>query len=215
MLVAAVICPATPLLVPEVAVGAAGDLTEAREGCLSALRSGLAAAPDVVEVVTSGDSATWAAHPVSFARLGLPGDSPDARPAALHVGQWLLDQVGWGGTVRLRSIADGDDVARGSDRVVVLALADGSARRSTAAPGHLHPDAEAYDAALAAAVGAADTAALLALEPEDDERLLVAGRPALQAVARAADAAGPGWVGELTWTGAPYGVGYVAAVWSR
>ena len=212
MLVAAVVCPATALLVPEVAAGAAAELAELRAAALSALRAVLAPTPDVVEVVTSGDPAAWPAHPADFGRLGLAGPPADARPAALHVGRWLLDEAGWTGPTRFLTVDGTEPVARGEERVVVLALADGSARRSAAAPGHLHPDAEAYDTALAAAVGSADPAALLALDPGDDERLLVRGRGALQALARAAD--GP-WSGELLWSGAPYGVGYLLARWSR
>lgn len=215
MLVAAVFCPATALLVPEVAAGAAAELEQARASCLKVLLAGLATNPDMVEVVAPGPSASWPPQLVNLARLGLPGPPADERPAALHVGQWLLDQAGWGGVVRARTVADREVLADLDHRVLVLALADGSARRSTAAPGHLHPDAEAYDSRLAAAVGEADTATLLSLDPADDERFLVSGRPVLQTVASAADEAGPGWAGELAWSGAPYGVGYFVALWSR
>ena len=66
--------------------------------------------------------------------------------------------------------------------------------------------------AVARALGAADAAALLALDPADDERLLVQGRPAWQSVARIA---GEQLSGELLWSGAPLGVGYFAATWRR
>lgn len=210
MLVAAVVCPATALLVPEVAAGAAEELAGSRTACLSALQAVLASTPDLVVVVTSGEPAEWPAQPADFGRLGLPGRPADARPAALQVGRWLLDQVGWTGATRFATVDGCEPVAGGAERVAVLALADGSARRSAAAPGHLHPDAEAYDTALAAAVGSADTAALLALDPADDERLLVRGREALQALARSVDGV---CSGELLWSGAPYGVGYLVARW--
>lgn len=212
MLVAAVVCPATALLVPEVAGGAAGELAEPRELAQEALRAALAQAPDVVEVVTSGEPAAWPRRAPDFGRLGLPGSPADARPAALHVGQWLLDQVGWAGQVRVLTVDGSEPVAQAAERVAVLALADGSARRSPGAPGHLHPEAEAYDNALAAALRSADPGALLALDPADDERLLARGRAALQALARAASG---GWTGELLWSGAPYGVGYFVAGWRR
>jgi len=215
VLVAAAICPATALLVPEVAAGAAGELSDLRAACLEALADLLTRGAEKVEVLASGPAREWPAHPVSLTRLGLPGPPSDERPASLHVGQWLLDQVGWNGPTALRTVDGARPAAEGAARVAVLALADGSARRSTAAPGHLDPDAEAYDNALARAVAAVDTTALLALDGEDDARLLTSGRPALQALARSSEAAGGEWSGRLLWSGDPYGVGYLVATWAR
>jgi hypothetical protein len=133
------------------------------------------------------------------------------------VGRWLLDAAGWDGPVLVDSV-DGTTAPdlRGQGRVAVLAPADGSARRSPAAPGHFHEDAEAYDDLVAAAVSQVDVPALLALDPADDARLLAGGRAAWQATARAAQQeVGAAWRGELLWSGAPYGVGYLVASWRR
>ena len=212
MIVTAAFLPAAPVLVPSVAQGAAGELADLRAACLATVRSVLPGPDGQVLLVASGPATDWPDTPPSFARLGLPDPPADDRPVALQVGRWLLSEAGWGGRAVVRSV-DGTRTAEADPgEVVVLVLGDGSARRSPAAPGYLHPDAEAYDERVAGAIGAADAAALLALDPADDARLLVNGRAAWQAVARAE---GPPWVGELAWSGAPYGVGYFVGAWRR
>jgi hypothetical protein len=217
VLVAAAFVPGAPVLIPQVASGAAGELDEARAAALDAIRNALQDDPETVLLVAGGPPRRWPADPPSFARLGLPDPRADSRPVALHVGRWLLDAAGWEGPVLVET-TDGTTAPdlHGQSRVAVLAPADGSARRSPAAPGHFHGDAEAYDDTVVRAVAAADVGALLALDPADDARLLVGGRPAWQATARAAQQeAGASWRGELLWSGAPYGVGYLVATWRR
>ncbi|OSC55333.1 hypothetical protein B5180_40185, partial [Streptomyces sp. BF-3] len=48
MLVAAAVCPCPPLLVPEVAAGAAPELDAARDACLDAVGVLAAARPDLL-----------------------------------------------------------------------------------------------------------------------------------------------------------------------
>jgi aromatic ring-opening dioxygenase LigB subunit len=99
------------------------------------------------------------------------------------------------------------------DRVALLCMGDGSARRSEKAPGWWDDRAEAFDATVAAALAAADLEALLQLDAELARALLVAGRASWQALAGAAD--GQVWRGELTHHEAPFGVGYLVAEWTR
>ncbi len=54
MLVAAAVCPCPPLLVPEVAAGAAPELDPARAACLDAVGVLAASRPDLLVVVGPG-----------------------------------------------------------------------------------------------------------------------------------------------------------------
>ncbi|MER6783858.1 class III extradiol dioxygenase subunit B-like domain-containing protein [Streptomyces sp. NPDC000658] len=63
MLVAASVCPCPPLLVPEVAVGAAPELDAARTACSDALAVLAAARPDRLVVVGPAEQAGRGLHP--------------------------------------------------------------------------------------------------------------------------------------------------------
>ncbi|WP_432136282.1 class III extradiol dioxygenase subunit B-like domain-containing protein [Streptomyces sp. bgisy154] len=121
MLVAAAVCPCPPLLVPEVAAGAAPEMDAARAACTDALGVLAAARPDRLVVVGPAGPDRRGAHPEgtwgSFrgfgvaldVRLGRPGpdtESPapsedrlppshDRLPPSLAVAAWLLRRTGW------------------------------------------------------------------------------------------------------------------------
>lgn len=116
MLVAAAVCPCPPLLVPEVAAGAAPELDTVRAACAEALDVLAAARPDLLVVVGPADAAGSRTYsegtPGSFrgfgvdldVRLGRAGDTPQAAPGGtpqgrlpygLAVGAWLLKRTGW------------------------------------------------------------------------------------------------------------------------
>jgi hypothetical protein len=92
-----------------------------------------------------------------------------------------------------------------------LVVADGTAKRTLKAPGHLDERAEAFDHAVAQAIDRGDADALLALDEDLAAQLWVQGLPALRAAARLP---GP-WRGEVTYAQAPFGVGYVVGTWHR
>ncbi|HMA47188.1 MAG TPA: hypothetical protein VKP11_08320, partial [Frankiaceae bacterium] len=98
-----------------------------------------------------------------------------------------------------------------SGRVALLVMGDGSAARAAHAPRGEDPRARPFDASVAAALGSADAAALLALDPSLARELVAAGRASWQVLAGAA--AGRRWAGHLVYDDAPYGVGYVIATW--
>ncbi|MFJ3877236.1 class III extradiol dioxygenase subunit B-like domain-containing protein [Streptomyces sp. NPDC090077] len=240
MLVAAAVCPAPPLLVPEVAAGAAAELDDARTACSDALAVLAAARPDLLVVV--GAAAEGGGYdqgtPGSFAGFGVDltvtlgpdlGEPPSgeatgtALPPSLAVAGWLLGQARWAGApVAGVAVAEdlppsgcgllGADLGGSADRVAMLVLGDGSACRTLKAPGYLDERAAAFDAAAARALGAADTAALAALDPGLAAELLAAGRAPWQVLAGAAE--GAGLDGRLLYEDAPYGVGYFVAAWS-
>ncbi|MFC7302653.1 class III extradiol dioxygenase subunit B-like domain-containing protein [Streptomyces monticola] len=124
MLVAAAVCPCPPLLVPEVAAGAAPELDVARAACTDAVGVLAAARPDRLIVVGPAGQSGRGPHPQgargSFRGFGVdvgvclgpgacagPGEGADVRPGqaeesverelppSLAVAGWLLERTGW------------------------------------------------------------------------------------------------------------------------
>ncbi|MFG2910561.1 hypothetical protein ACGF13_36630 [Kitasatospora sp. NPDC048286] len=232
MLVAAAVCPCPPLLVPEVAAGAAPELDGLRAACDEALAALVEAAPQLVVVVGTGPVAeVWTEGGAgSFHRYGvplvakLPGErveGPELAPS-LTVGAWLLERAGVSLPTHAcavpadapadRMLGLGQGLAGLADRVALLVLGDGSACRSVKAPGYLDERAEDFDTALAAALGTADLPALAALDAGLAAELKADGRAPWQVLAGAAE--GAGLTGRLGYQDAPYGVGYFVASWS-
>ncbi|MDT9694774.1 class III extradiol dioxygenase subunit B-like domain-containing protein [Streptomyces sp. P17] len=236
MLVAAAVCPCPPVLVPEVAAGAAPELDAARAACTDALGVLAAARPDRLLVVGPAGEEGRGAYPEgargSFRGFGVDLDvqlgraaAESARelPTSLAVAAWLLERVGWADArieglgvgeplAAERCIEVGREIAAGPDRVAMLVMGDASACRTLKAPGYLDERAEPFDAAVARALGAADLAALRVLDTELAYELKASGRAPWQVLAGAAEDAG--LYGALLYDSAPYGVGYLVATWS-
>ncbi|WP_329258979.1 class III extradiol dioxygenase subunit B-like domain-containing protein [Streptomyces sp. NBC_01478] len=241
MLVAAAVCPCPPLLVPDVAAGAAPELAAARAACTDALGVLAAARPDRLVVVGPAEQSGRGPHPEgtrgSFRGFGvdldvrLGGDrsvdsgaaSERALPPSLAVAAWLLERTGWSDAPieglgvgepleAERCIQTGRDLVAQADRVALLVMGDASACRTLKAPGYLDERAAPFDAEVARALGAADVAAIKALDTELAYELKASGRAPWQVLAGAAEGADLG--GALLYEDAPYGVGYVVATWS-
>ncbi|PZG00313.1 hypothetical protein C1I99_09880 [Micromonospora deserti] len=237
-LVAAAVCPHPPLLVPELAGAAAGELDDLRAACAAAVARLYDSAAQTVLVLGAESRSAVLAHPYrgSFApwgvplevRLGAAGGTAgtDRLPLSLLVGAWLLGRATDRRpvTYRMATVADGESVSGcrefgerlGGDRPwALLVMGDGSACRGEKAPGYHDPRAEAYDSGVARALAGADTEALLGLDPQVSAELRTAGRAPWQVLAGAARAAGGDWRGELIYDAAPYGVAYFVASWER
>jgi hypothetical protein len=235
MLVAAAVCPCPPLLVPEVAAGAAPELDAARAACMDALGVLAAARPDLLVVVGPAERSGRGVLPEgtrgSFrgfgveidVRLGRDGESERELPTSLAVAAWLLERTGWSDAPieglgvgeplePERCIQTGRDIAARAERVALLVMGDASACRTLKAPGYLDERAAPFDAEVARALGEADVAALRALDTELAYALKASGRACWQVLAGAAEGAGLG--GSLLYEDAPYGVGYMVATWS-
>ncbi|MFF5531864.1 class III extradiol dioxygenase subunit B-like domain-containing protein [Streptomyces cinerochromogenes] len=237
MLVAAAVCPCPPLLVPEVAAGAAPELDAARAACTDALGVLAAARPDLlVAVGTAGQSGLGRypqGAPGAFRGFGLdldvhlgPVGSPVPErelPTSLAVAAWLLERTGWADapieglavpdTLEPEGCAEtGRELAGRAGRVALLVMGDGSACRTLKAPGYLDERAAPFDAEVARALGAADVSALRALDPGLARELKAAGRAPWQILAGAAERTD--LTGSLLYEDAPYGVGYMVATWS-
>ncbi|WP_231121529.1 class III extradiol ring-cleavage dioxygenase family protein [Motilibacter peucedani] len=217
---------------PEVAAGAAQELDELRRACDRAVAEVLDAGVSRVAVVATGLSTgeRSADDRADLAPYGLPlllgrGAGPARLPLGLALGGWLLDRAGWAGPRTLWSVTSGatvDDCVRcaadlapdADERLGVVCVGDGSARREDRSPRWPDPRAVPLDDAVEQALAAGDTAALLALDPEVCAELSVDGRAPWQVLGAMAarDGAGPPR-GEVLLATAPYGVGYVVALW--
>jgi hypothetical protein len=237
MLVAAAVCPHPPLLVPE-AMGAAGGRGEGGMGevlaaCDAAVAGLKAADPDVI-VVAGGADTSAAYDGTAAGGLGeygvrfSVGTGQPVLPLSLTIGRWLLTRAGLVAAgasaappVRLLAVAwdtpaqvcldQGAELVRPAGRMALLAMGDGSARKAVGVQGAPDPEAEGYDAEVAAALAGADPARLARLAPSLDEELLVAGRAAWQVLAGAA--AGRQLRGQLRCAVAPFDVSYLVASW--
>jgi hypothetical protein len=177
--------------------------------------------------VGSGPGSEAPAGPESDGSAGFGSDVPSGAaeqelPLSLLIGTWLVEQSKAANLPRtaVTVAADetpaacaelGQELAAGNDRVALLVMGDGSARRSEHSPVHLHSRAELFDSTVAAALDLADCVTLAALDPDLATDLHAAGRAPWQVLAGAA--ASSDLQGSLTYHAAPYGVGYLVALW--
>lgn len=199
------------MIIPEIAAGAAADLTAVRESTEAAVAALLATDPERIVVLGTGDLATDRDESAggTFASYGVDlhvGGAGSELPLSLAVGAWLLDRAGWTGP---RTYSTGVPDVDG--RVALLVMADGSAKRSTSAPGFLDDRAEAYDARIAAALAAGDPETLASLDLALGDELWAAGTPALRTLGHMTKDADI--VAHLRVDAAPFGVGYWVADW--
>jgi hypothetical protein len=222
--VAVAFCPSPPLLHPDVEGRHAPETVALRRACAEAVERVLALRSEVVVVVGSGgrSGARFGAgdggslrgfgvdRVVGFAGPVAPGGSD--LPLAHTLGAWLLDQAGHAGTrVGIGPDDLGDVISGLPGPVGVLAMGDGSARRTVKAPGYLDEAAAPFDASVARALADGDPTALARLDRAAGERLLAAGTATWQAVGAAL--AGRDVVARLHLDAAPFGVGYLVADW--
>ncbi|MQY15388.1 hypothetical protein SRB5_55670 [Streptomyces sp. RB5] len=238
MLIAAACCPCPPLLVPEVAAGAAAELDALRAACTDAIGVLAASRPDRLMVLGPAEQEGRGPHPQgavgSFRGFGVDKDvrlgavdtaleGARTLPLSLTVGAWLLGLTDWSGTPveglgvgeplpTARCLEVGRELAAGAGRVALLVMGDGTACRTHKAPGYFDERAQAFDEAAARALGAADLNAVAALDPELAFDLQASGRACWQVLAGAAQ--GADLSGQLLHEDAPYGVGYYVATWS-
>lgn len=220
--VEALVVPSAPLLVPAASAGSASADEELR-GTVRRAVAQLLEGDGPVTVI--GDAPTSGGHDGAWDWRGFGLRARDASrprlPLALALGDWLVDEIAPSRPRRLVGVdaRQGSAACEQQGRELasegplrLLAVADGSARRSEKAPGHLDPRAEAFDDSVEQALRAGDSAALLGLDAALARDLLAAGRASWQVLAGAAGTAPV--QAEVLWSGAPYGVAYVVARWS-
>jgi hypothetical protein len=228
VLVAAAVCPHPPLLIPQVAAGAAAELADLRTACREAITQLHGAALDHLVVVGTGAelrtrTAGGTLRPFGVdLHVGAAGD--ESLPLSLTVGAWLLEQARWElpcEYVGLAEHAGRDqcaqalaDVTSGPERIGALVMADLSAKRTESAPGYLDERAEGFDRSVVDALASGDFDGLCRLDRDLAEELWCSGGPALVALGGAVRArSGAAVTAQIHYDAAPYGVGYVVASW--
>lgn len=208
---AAAVCPHPPLLVPELAPGTLGELSDLRAACTEAVATLLSTGPSRIVVMGAGDLD----HDGDETAGGtLAGVGVDVRaggvdlvlPLSLTIGAWLLDAAGWTGP---RTYSTGRPQV--DDGAALLVMADGTTTRSEKAPGFLDDRAEPFDSAVATALATGDAEALLALDAALGAELGSAGTPTLRVLGELTR--GASVAARLLYDGAPLGVGYFVADW--
>lgn len=226
------VVPEPPLLLPELAGGAADETADLRAACVEAVtRLAGAASRWVCVGADEGGRRTVAPDArgsfIGFGadvEVGLEtagSDAPVDRsfPLPLLIAGWLAGRIGVDLSIRGELVAPdttpaacielGEAIA--TEDVGLLVVGDGAATHTEKAPGYLDERAGPFDAAVAAALRDADPAALAALDPDLATTLFASGRAPWQVLAGAT--AGRRWRGELLHSSMPFGVGYHVAVW--
>jgi hypothetical protein len=235
VLSAIAIIPSAPVMVPELAAAAAGELGELREAVVIAAGSlssrWIAVGVGGADAVLGPDGAgTFAGYGVDR-RVTLSPGAPDTLrelPLCALIAGWVRGQAKPEACAEVRVYAADHDVnaalARGrrlraeiddaKDPVGVLVIADGAHTLTPPAPGGYEPDSIPAQAALDDALAAGDSAALTRL-PDT-----IVGRVAYQVLAGLVDAGiSPSSSrpalrsAKELYRGAPYGVGYFVGVW--
>lgn len=205
-------------------------LPELRDACARAVAELVRADPEVIVVVgPAAETAEWDPESRPDLSAYAPALGPGGRPGlplSLGLGALLLDQAGYIGRRVLQAVAGHEPAlactalgaqwaatATGTGATAMLAMGDGSARRSTAAPGYLDERAVPFDTAVEDAVRAGDLAALAGVDPALARDLMATGRPAWQVLA---GALGPAQrpATDILYADAPFGVAYLIAVFT-
>ncbi|GAA4706792.1 class III extradiol dioxygenase subunit B-like domain-containing protein [Pseudonocardia yuanmonensis] len=237
MLSLVVVLPHPPLLVPELAAGAAAETAELRAAVRSAAARLAGAAPDWIAVGAdaAGRRTVPPATAGTFAGFGRDirvalgpgaGETDPDLPLPLLVAGWAAGETDAEPRIRGELVADdaptadclqlGRELAAEAEAapgpVGLLIVGDGAATHTDKAPGHLDERAAPFDAGVAKALEHGDPAPLAALDPDLAAELWAAGRAPWQVLAGAAE--GRDWRGELLYSAVPYGVAYHVAVWT-
>ncbi|WP_159942335.1 MULTISPECIES: hypothetical protein [unclassified Nocardiopsis] len=225
MIVASALCPHPPLLLPGLSGGqdVAADL---RKECEAAVAALAATEPDTL-VVVGGHGAsgryTGDLSPVrEFGGTGQRVPRERALPLSLAVARRLLDAVGYRGRVETAAVAwDASDAELGAlgrsiagrpDRVALLVLGEGSARRAATGPGELDERAFGFDERIHRCLAGGDREGLARLDPALAADLMVSGRAALGVLAHALADTVP-VDPRVLYADDPFGVMYFVAVW--
>lgn len=218
--------PSAPVIVPELASGAAGELADMRKAVFAAVGSlparwivvGVGPADAAVSPQQTGTFAGYGVDvPVALAPEG--GDAPSKLPLCALVAGWVRGRANPDARAEVRVYADDHgvdealshgrrlraEIDAATDPVGVLVVADGVHTLAPSAPGGYDPDSIPLQAVLDDALAIGDGAALTRLPAT------VVGRVAYEVLAGLTEPA-PRSAKEL-YRGAPYGVGYFVGTW--
>ena len=234
MITACAFVPSTPLLIPEVASGAASELEDLRRAAIDAVGRAVGSADRVVIIGAGAETRLFIDAVGTMAGFGVPvtvavrphGEAISAEPTnqlgvAATLGVWLLDQTTHSGSRSVLEIAIDEnqkrideiaaEISSSSDSIALVVVADGSAARTEKAPGYLHPDAIAFDVLVEAALTTGDAQALAALDQAQAQAVISSGWPAWHVAGLAM--ASHDVKASFDRFDATYGVGYFVATW--
>lgn len=226
MIVGAAVCPHPPLLLRAL-TGRQDPVARLRAACHEALSALVALDPEVIVVLGGADIA--GTHHGVVPERAFGGTVPRAPgvqelPLSLGIARRLLDEAGHRVPVEMSAVARdagpdqvaslADALAGRPERVGLLVMGDGSARRGLKAPGHLDERAFAFDEAVRRALSEGDTEALLGLDAHLADELMVAGRAAWQVMAEAVRRQGGPARAEVLHADDPFGVLYLVGTWT-
>jgi hypothetical protein len=227
VLSAIALIPSAPVMVPELATGAASELTELTAAVTTAAAAlparwvavGVGSADEVIPADAVGTFGGYGVDvPVALAPDG--SSAPARLPLCALITGWVRGQASPTASAEVHVVSREHGVAAAFDRgralrvkldatdeaVGVLIVADGANTLTPSAPGGHDPDSIAVQETLDDALAAGDVSALAAL-PEG-----IVGRAAYQVLAGLTEP-GPAAAREL-FRGAPFGVGYFVGVWT-
>jgi len=171
---------------------------ELRAACAAALGKLLAEGPERLVVVAAPVSELNQARGVT-------------EPLGFRIARHLLGEKPFEERVALPYTAASMLEHEAPRSTAVVVMADGSARRGEKAPGHLHPDAIAFDDAIEAALREGDVETLARIDPDQAHELWCSGAPGFHLLAEVAR--GHRIASEVTYADAPYGVAWWVARW--
>lgn len=234
MITAAAFVPSAPILIPEVASGAAAELTDLRAIAIAAIARVAESAEHVIIVAAGSRTRQFDTGIGTFAGFGVPltvaidpssrveaGEQVDEIGVAASIGVWLLDQTQWSGARSVVEIGPDEsqtrlaelaiELAESASSVALVIVADGSAARTEKSPGYLHPDATHFDVLIEQALASGRAQALADLDRAQAQAVMAAGWPAWQVAALAMQ--GREIEASCDVADAPFGVGYFVASW--
>lgn len=130
-------------------------------------------------------------------------------PLGHRIARHLLGETPFEAQIALPLTASA--LIEGERSTAVIVIADGSARRGEKAPGHLHPDAIAFDDAIDRALREGDVDTLAALDTSRAHELWCDGVPGFHVLAELAR--GRHVTPDVSYAEAPYGVAWWVARW--
>jgi hypothetical protein len=220
VLSAIAIIPSAPVMVPELAAGAADELADLRQAVFAAAASlpdrWIAVGAGAVDAALSPNSAgTFAGYGVDVRCALSPEGGPLTElPLCALIAGWVRGQARPDARVEVRVYTDHPaaetrgralraEIDESADPIGVLVVADGAHTLTPPAPGGYDPDSIPLQAALDDALAAGDVGVLTRL-PDG-----IVGRVAYRVLSGLGE---PRSTEEL-YRGAPYGVGYFVGIW--
>ena len=197
MIESVLVLPSPRALLPW--LSAADPVPELRDACLAALDKLRADGPERIVVVAS---------PVSELNQTRGVTEPLGHRIARH----LLGETPFEEQVALPyTAASLIEHAEQYGPTSLVVMADGSACRGEKAPGHLHPDAIAFDDAIDRALRTGDVDTLATIDPDQAHELWCEGAPGFHVLAEVAR--GRHITPDVSYADAPYGVAWWVARW--